>query len=601
MRDLLKLCKRLSHKLISNETILSAKNLLDEISDVFLASINDFELQEFLFNKIQAKLNSLGLKIDSLPEIKLEDHHITSIGRMSNIYLNTTKNKNFAYTTEAVKLLEQLAVANSLSEPCLLIGETGVGKTTSLQYLANGLESQDKKNYHENNLIVFNMSQSANISDLIGSYKPIELSRLVKSCIDLFLLILNKTGKLQANNTFVGHLSRLFTHKNYDQLVELLGQASMKMLTNISPDSNQFLHQKLTKLQEKLVNLKLKISESRVKQNVSESGDQPASSDTSAMLFDWVDGTLIEAIKAGNWVLFDEINLAPLELLERISPLLEPYPSSITLAEKGDLEPIKRHPNFRIFAAMNPATDVGKKTLSDSVRSRFTEFYVDEPKNETDLVLIFEKYLSADVDKKVINLTISLYKKIKFDLAKNCLLDGNNKRPIYSLRTFCRVLSYAASLKSINVIRALHEGYLLAFLSGLDSKSQNLLREFIDSEFSKLFQDDMSDVNGLKQSLGQTLPIIGNAPFGTVTLDKKILSIGEYESEDDPKFIRTPHIMKNISSVVRALHAKRYPILLQGETSTGKTSLIKYLAKLRFGVRVGIAFWRAKRGLVAHS
>ena len=38
---------------------------------------------------------------------------------------------------------------------------------------------------------------------------------------------------------------------------------------------------------------------------------------------------------------------------------MENESSSIALTERGDLEPIARHPDFRTFAAMNPATDAG--------------------------------------------------------------------------------------------------------------------------------------------------------------------------------------------------------------------------------------------------
>lgn len=34
-------------------------------------------------------------------------------------------------------------------------------------------------------------------------------------------------------------------------------------------------------------------------------------------------------------------------------------------------EPVMRHENFRIFACMNPATDVGKKDLPVGIRNRY--------------------------------------------------------------------------------------------------------------------------------------------------------------------------------------------------------------------------------------
>ena len=36
-----------------------------------------------------------------------------------------------------------------------------------------------------------------------------------------------------------------------------------------------------------------------------------------------------------------------------------------------DYQPIVRHEDFRLFACMNPATDVGKKTLPGSIRNRY--------------------------------------------------------------------------------------------------------------------------------------------------------------------------------------------------------------------------------------
>jgi len=40
---------------------------------------------------------------------------------------------------------------------------------------------------------------------------------------------------------------------------------------------------------------------------------------------------------------------------------------------------VTRHPNFRLIAAMNPATDAGKRELPAPLRNRFTEIWVPEP------------------------------------------------------------------------------------------------------------------------------------------------------------------------------------------------------------------------------
>ena len=69
-------------------------------------------------------------------------------------------------------------------------------------------------------------------------------------------------------------------------------------------------------------------------------------------------------------MLLDEINLANSETLDSLSGLLENSRESISLLEKGDNQPIFRDSKFRLFAAMNPATDVGKKQLPVGLRNR---------------------------------------------------------------------------------------------------------------------------------------------------------------------------------------------------------------------------------------
>ena len=114
----------------------------------------------------------------------------------------------------------------------------------------------------------------------------------------------------------------------------------------------------------------------------------------SGLAFVFSEGALVEAIRKGKWVLLDEINLTSSETLQRLSGLLDDATSSVTLTERGDSVAIERHSNFRLFGAMNPATDAGKKDLSSAVRSRFTEFYVDELLDPVELRAVAGRYLS---------------------------------------------------------------------------------------------------------------------------------------------------------------------------------------------------------------
>eukprot|EP00965_Chrysotila_dentata_P175879 5805829-Pleurochrysis_carterae.AAC.3 len=49
---------------------------------------------------------------------------------------------------------------------------------------------------------------------------------------------------------------------------------------------------------------------------------------------------------------------------------------------------VPRHPEFRLFAAMNPPTDFGKKELPPGIRSRLSEMYVPPISSDEDLALV---------------------------------------------------------------------------------------------------------------------------------------------------------------------------------------------------------------------
>ena len=100
-----------------------------------------------------------------------------------------------------------------------------------------------------------------------------------------------------------------------------------------------------------------------------------------------IEGILTEAVKNSDWILLDEVNMAPASVLECLSQLLESE-GSITLYEAGDYKSIPRPKDFRLFACMNPATDTGKADLAPGLRNRFTELYCDEMADQADITML---------------------------------------------------------------------------------------------------------------------------------------------------------------------------------------------------------------------
>lgn len=187
---------------------------------------------------------------------------------------------------------------------------------------------------------------------------------------------------------------------------------------------------------------------------------------------------MVRFILLGHWILLDEINLATSEMLQCLSSVLD-RSSQIHLWEKGDEQPVQRHPNFHLFAAMNPSTDVGKKDLPTGIRNRFTEIFVNELTDEDELRILVSDYLiELSLTSEQISDIVTFYVEVK-KLANATLIDGMGKRPHFSLRTLCRALKISSYNLYGSVRRSLYESFCLSFLTQLDYSSHPIVRQLI--------------------------------------------------------------------------------------------------------------------------
>ena len=79
------------------------------------------------------------------------------------------------------------------------------------------------------------------------------------------------------------------------------------------------------------------------------------------------------------------MNLASTETLDRLSSLFDGPTGSLCLSDRGDVEPIPRHSDFRLFACMNPPNDVGKKALPAAMEARMARVDVPEIVSDADV------------------------------------------------------------------------------------------------------------------------------------------------------------------------------------------------------------------------
>lgn len=484
-----------------------------------------------------------------------------------------TENTNFSFTSLSACLLERIASCIMQKEPVLLVGETGTGKTSAIQYLARSTNHK---------LTIINMNQQSESVDLLGGYKPVDLRVLILPVLKEFEELFYIYFKVEPNKKWLESLSLYYEQQKWNDLLAKMFQSTYagiriqknrltELLEIFKPKPDEMLHPRLRSHLDMLkkwkkIRNKLNKLRSQVKSHYA---------------FSFMEGSLIKALQNGDWILLDEINLASAETLECLSSLLENSSESLLLHEHGGGELVKRHPDFTVFACMNPATDVGKRDLPIGLRNRFTEFYIDELTALPDLRLLVNSYLkNLHMPVKMHEAIVKFYLSVKRE-AKNTLFDGTAHKPHYSLRTLCRALYISALNPCNNIQRSIYEAFSLSFLTQLDYNSYPIVQEMITKAI-------LHDQN-VKAFLGNYIPKPKcSSSEEYISIEGYWILQGSLTPEVPSNYILTDSIRRNLKDLVRVVSIGKIPVLLQGDTSVGKTSLITYLAKITGHVCVRI-------------
>ncbi|XP_013366227.1 PREDICTED: midasin isoform X4 [Chinchilla lanigera] len=552
LRDLLNWCNRIAHSFDSSSSSGSL-HIFQEALDCFTAMLSEHTSKLKIAEIIGSKLNISKKKAEFFcqlykPEIVINELDVqvgrARLLRKQSEAVHVQKEKlTFAATRPSSVLIEQLAVCVSKGEPVLLVGETGTGKTSTVQYLAH---------ITGHRLRVVNMNQQSDTADLLGGYKPVDHKLIWLPLRETFEELFVQTFSKKQNFTFLGHIQTCYRQKRWHDLLRLMQHVHKSAVNKGGKEGEAGAF-----LKEKWQAFGLRLNHAQQQMKMTEN----------SLLFAFVEGTLAQAVKKGEWILLDEINLAAPETLECLSGLLEGSSGSLVLLDRGDTEPLVRHPDFRLFACMNPATDVGKRNLPPGIRNRFTELYIEELESKEDLQILIVDYLKGlSINKTTVQGIINFYTALRKESGTK-LVDGTGHRPHYSLRTLCRALRFAASNPCSNIQRSLYEGFCLGFLTQLDRASRPVVQKLICQHIIS---------GNVKSLLKQPIP----EPKGgrLIQVEGYWISVGDKEPTIDETYVLTSSVKMNLRDIVRVVSAGTYPVLIQGETSVGKTSLIRWLA-----------------------
>ena len=276
--------------------------------------------------------------------------------------------------------------------------------------------------------------------------------------------------------------------------------------------------------------------------------------------FAWKEADFLKAMQNGDWVLLDEMNLAPQSVLEGLNAVLD-HRGAVYVPELG--RSFSRHPSFRIFAAQNPIQQGGgRKGLPKSFVNRFTKVFVD-PLTPADLLQI-SKHMFPNYPEDWLQRMILYNSRLEEETSVKHSFGRNGSPWEFNLRDISR---WGALLHGTNTplhpVEHLRTVYLSRFRTASDRESA---RALFDSVFN-LSSNFLS--NAPHPSISSS-----NARVGHFIETRK----SSFTSSFRPGIILQVHLPW-IEAMGVALQ-QGWLTIISGPPSSGKTSLVRVMAEL---------------------
>jgi midasin len=240
-------------------------------------------------------------------------------------------------------ILESVMICVQQNWPCLLIGPSGSGKTNIIHHISSIVGAD---------IAELTLNADTDTMDLVGGYEQVDMQRRVSD-------FAKRVRSLAKRASAKSLLSSVMT----ESLLSLLELPTTITSSNL-PDVHDFLSQIKDGNFPEFGFLSRQCSSLIV----------DSSRDNRAR-FEWVDGTLINALETGQWLILDNANLCSSAVLDRLNSLLEPNGILAVNEHRsadGTVKVVKPHPQFRLFLTMDPRHG----DLSRAMRNRCIELFV---------------------------------------------------------------------------------------------------------------------------------------------------------------------------------------------------------------------------------
>lgn len=321
LRDLEKWCDRISRSIPTTSSSAGPfanpafqDEIMLEAADLFMASLDTKpSSQDKRLKMISVVADGIGM--DQERALSLLDRRKPSlelaqssrqliIGRSSLAAVApekrraaTTPSRPFALTKPSLVLLERIAAAINTAEPLLLVGETGTGKTTAVQYIADTCRKP---------LTALNLSMQTESSDLLGGFKPISASVAARSIHAKWQKLFCDSFSMgkPANGAYVEAAAKALSSRKWARCAELWSTSAKRAVDKLSkPDQPVEKGGDSPRKRRKVINtkaVKLAVQWQALLVEVADF-DLHHVKMKSKLVFSFVEGPLVKALVSGEW------------------------------------------------------------------------------------------------------------------------------------------------------------------------------------------------------------------------------------------------------------------------------------------------------------
>ena len=259
------------------------------------------------------------------------------------------------------------------------------------------------------------------------------------------------------------------------------------------------------------------------------------------------EGVLVRAARAGHWVVLDELNLAPSEVLEALNRLLDDN-RELYIPDTGSI--VKPHEEFMVFATQNPAgaNYGGRKLLSRAFRNRFTEVFVSElPMEELAVVL----HKRCQVPPSYVKVMLAVYQDLQSHRNQSAVFLG--KQSFMTVRDLLRW----GNRRPNSYLELAVEGWALLAERLRKEEEREVVRKSLQKHCSgvKVLQIDYKNDAVVVEARNRV---------------KAKLEAGEKPPVGVGEVVWTPAFCRMVALIGRCVRSGE-PALLVGETGGGKT------------------------------